>query len=221
MKSFLLTITSVFCVILLQAQSLTLPLKEWKGKLENTFVFYITGDGGFNNFSNDLGSEISKSGYETIALNAKSYFWDKKSPRTVASEISKVISEKLHTGKYDDFILIGYSFGADVMPFIENEFSAEIRSKLKSVILLSPSSTTDFQIRLMDMFGKSAKRSMDVLSAINQMHVPKMTIFFGSDEKDFPTDKIHLKNIKVIRLPGGHHYEGNIKELSSVVIHNF
>ncbi|MBS1656425.1 MAG: virulence factor family protein, partial [Bacteroidetes bacterium] len=128
------------------------------------------------------------------------------------------LESKLNGRKNQQFILIGYSFGADVTPFIVNKFAAGIKSKLLSVILMGPSTSTDFEIHWTDILGGNKKRDMDVVAEVNNMGSQPVTIISGSDETSFPYGAIKLKKYSHEVLPGGHHFEGNTKEVVSAIL---
>src|SRR4030095_8505034 len=98
---------------------------------------------------------------------------------------------------------------ADVIPFIVNKLPDLLKKKLVCVILLSPSTTTDFEIHWSDLLGSNKKRSMDVVAEINRMGNYKTVTLFGSDEHGFPVKSIKLPNYINEKLPGGHHYDGD------------
>lgn len=222
MKSlFFCFLVWAFKTTLCSAQSQSLPIKCWEGSASKELVFYITGDGGLNKFSTALSTFINQQGYNICVLDARSYFWSRKTPQKAAADIASVITGKLPPGGGYRFSIAGYSFGADVLPFIVNNLPVSLKSQLKSVTLLSPSTTTDFQVHILDMLGAGKRRGMDVVAAISQMQSPKTVILFGSDEKDFPVDKLTPANDKVLLLPGGHHFEGNTREVAELIIANF
>jgi type IV secretory pathway VirJ component len=198
-----------------------LPLKEWHVAVQTPFILYISGDGGLNNFSTDLCGTINRAGYSISAVNAKSYFWDKKTPERTATDISLYLQRILQGRTNQQLILVGYSFGADVMPFIVNRLPDSLRKKLVAVILLAPSTSTDFEIHWSDIFGGNSKRSMDVIAEINKMNVPKIVTLFGSDETSFPVKKIMLKNYSNEYLPGGHHFDGDTEEVGRTMMKYF
>lgn len=198
-----------------------LPIKTWTGSAGKPLIFYISGDGGLNQFSTDLSVGINRKGFSTIALNARSYFWNKKPAEQASRDIAAAIEREMVAGSHKTFVVVGYSFGADVLPFVVNRFPPALRRKLQSVVLISPSVSTDLQIHLLDMLTSSSRRNMDVVSEINRMGTLKTTIFFGSDEKDFPVSKITLANHDIEILPGGHHFEGNTSDLANYVVKSF
>ena len=103
------------------------------------FVLYITGDGGWNDFSRSLSQEFSKKGYPVVALNAKKYFWDKKTAQQTAIDVTKLITTYQRLFKKRKVLLLGYSFGADVIPFVYNNLNKDLASQIINISLLSPS----------------------------------------------------------------------------------
>src|SRR3974390_3039131 len=84
--------------------------------MSKPLILYISGDGGFNNFSEAFMKEWNNNGYPVVALNAKSYFWNTKTPDVVTADVSGLITRYLSLWRRNEVILVGYSFGADVMP---------------------------------------------------------------------------------------------------------
>ncbi|MFT3676411.1 MAG: AcvB/VirJ family lysyl-phosphatidylglycerol hydrolase [Chitinophagaceae bacterium] len=198
-----------------------LPVQEWAGANDKPLVLYISGDGGLNDFSKSLCAGINGKGYNVTAINSRSYFWDKKTPGQTASDINNYITGKLKGRVSQQIILIGYSFGADVAPFVANRLDSNLSGKLKSVILLSPSGSTDFEIHWSDLLGGDRKRSSDVVAEINKMKVNRLATVFGSNETDFPVSNIKVSHYYNYRLTGGHHYAGNIEDLVRLLETNF
>lgn len=217
-KKILIAIILSISSFMSNAQSNSLPVKELSSATQTPFIFYITGDGGFNNFSIDLCTEINKAGYPVTTLNAKSYFWDKKTPDQTATDISTYLENQLKRRKNQQIVLVGYSFGADVLPFIVNRLPDTVKKKLISIVLLSPSTSTDFEIHFSDMFGTPKKRAMDVVAEINKMGNHKTVLMFGDDEEGFPEKEISLKNIVIKTMAGGHHYDGNTAEVAKTMM---
>ena len=208
-------------VIVTFAQKSKLPLKEWNTAADKPLVFYISGDGGYTSFSGSLCAAITKAGYKLTSLNSKSYFDDQKKPQQTTDDIVNYLNVQFSKRKDQRFILIGYSFGADITPFVINLFPDSIKKKLISVVLLSPSTSTDFETHVWDKLGWKKKRSMDVVAEVNKLGTVKTTIILGSDDTDFPINSIKLKNYGHELLPGGHHYEGNTDEVARTMMKYF
>ena len=197
----------------------SLPIKEWTSlSHDKPLLFYISGDGGLNKFSVGLCQSINDKGFDVIALDAKAYFNDKKTPEQTTLDIAGYLSKKL-TGRANRKIaLIGYSFGADVLPFILNRLPKNILDDVEVSFIMASSGSTDFEIHWLDMFGGNKKRSMDVVDEINKIPNQKIIIINGSDDNNLDMNRIHLKKYTLVVLPGGHHFDGDTKEIVGKII---
>ena len=81
-------------------------------------ILYISGDGGMNSFTTSLINSLNQKGYAVLALDAKSYFWHKKEPAEFATAMTQAVSSYMRNKKKNSFVVLGYSFGADVAPFL-------------------------------------------------------------------------------------------------------
>ncbi len=160
---------------------------------------------------------LNKQGFPVIGLNAKDYFWIKKKPAEAASAIEAAINESNKEWKKKNIVLIGYSFGADVAPFILTNFSATLAGKVNHLILLSPSSKTDFEIHVLQMMGWGKNSGESVSAEINKISKP-ITIIVGDDENEFPFSQLIIKNKQIVKMPGGHHYDGNVNALCKQIV---
>ena len=199
------------------SQKTVLPL-SFHSNADTTkpLVFYISGDGGFNKFSTAFMETLNKQGYAVIGLNAKEYFWNKKTPQEAANAIESAINESNKQWKKKNIVLIGYSFGADVAPFMLTHFSPALAGKIDHLILLSPSPRTDFEIHILQMFGWGKDSGESVPDEINKISA-SVTIITGDDETEFPFSELKIKNKQVIKMPGGHHYDGDVNALCNKI----
>src|SRR5690348_12054349 len=70
--------------------------REWlTAPGDKPLLFYITGDGGLNSFSSGLCSTLNKQGYDVIALNARKYFWSKKTTQQATADIENFLLRKI------------------------------------------------------------------------------------------------------------------------------
>jgi type IV secretory pathway VirJ component len=212
----------------LHAQSvpgnLPVQLKPVTTDASSPLIFYITGDGGMKKFSANVIDEFQRKQYPVIALNALKYFWNKKTPAQAATDVSNLIRYYQHQwNNHAGVILIGYSLGADVMPFIYTSMPAALQNEVHQVVLLSPSRFTDLEVHLSDMLGKGSNKGKSVPAEINKINKPLLLVF-GAEEKDFNFAELTVGNYKKIVLPGGHAYDedagGVAGRLMSMFVHS-
>ncbi len=221
-KIILLFILSSPMLLASKAMTQTLPVKEWPSTAhDKPLIFYISGDGGLNKFSSALCESLNKKGYDVYALNARSYFNDRKTPEQATLDVHNYLTAKTAGRKNKKIVLIGYSFGADVLPFILNRLQKNVLDNVTASILMAPSGSTDFEIHWSDIFGGNTKRDMDVVAEINKLNnVDNIVIINGSDEKDLAVNKISLKKYTHEVLPGGHHFDGDTDEITNVILNH-
>ncbi len=196
-----------------------LPVREWNASVhDKPLLFYISGDGGLNKFSTGLCESFNQKGFDVVALNSRSYFYDKKTPEETAKDISDYLSGKLAGRANSKIVFIGYSFGADVLPFVLNRLSKNIAEKVEISFIMASSGSTDFEIHWLDMLGNGKKRSLGVVSEINKLQNEKIVIITGSDDNNLDIKQISLDKYTLVVLPGGHHFDNDIDEIVQKIL---
>jgi type IV secretory pathway VirJ component len=183
-------------------------------------VMYITGDGGWNKFSKNLSIALAAKGYPVIALDARDYFWKKKTAAQTSFDVAQLIRNYQKIWNRKKIILVGYSFGADVMPFVYNLLPADLSAAVANINLLSPSPNTDFEIHLSVLLGAGFSGGEMVVSAVNKITTKPLTLVFGAEENNFPINQLKNHNFVNVRLEGGHHYDGDeVKLCETILLH--
>lgn len=210
-KYYLLLLTCLFSTVIATAQTdiskLPVTVKAPPvGIAQHPVVLYITGDGGMKKFSVDMVNTLAGKGFPVIGLNALKYFWSKKTPQQAATDIAALLQHYAAQWNNHAFILVGYSMGADVLPFIYRQLSPALQSQVQHLVFMSPSANTDMVVHLSDMLGKTSTGNMSVPGAMNGITGKPLLLIFGQDEKDFDMKQLTISNYKHLVLPGGHHY---------------
>ena len=171
-------------------------------------IVYITGDGGWNNFNQQMVQEFEHQGYGVVALNSRKYFWSEKTPEEFARDITQLTAYYLKGWKKSSVIIVGYSFGADVASFLPNRLSADFNRKIKKIALISPSASTDFVIRLSDLVGETENlnRKYKVKPEIDQIALPVVCTFGKGETKVLKSGLKIKKGLTMVELPGDHRY---------------
>ncbi len=228
-RNFGLTITAVtlFIVSFLLTgcdSSKDFNVAEWNSHSDKPIIFYISGDSGFNTFSKGIGENLHSLGYDVFALDTKSYFWNYKSPKKASHDVEKYIKKQLKGRENQNVILVGFSFGSEVVPFIYNRFSDDLKSKLEQVFVIGPTTTNNFRIQFNEYIGaeEASKENLLVIPEINKMgNVPVTVVLSDEEFTAFPYKEITLgSNYQMKHLAGDHHYGGNTKMLADFINDN-
>jgi type IV secretory pathway VirJ component len=191
-------------------KKLNLPLHittSTKDKVSPYMVVFISGDGGWTDFDQQMASAFAIKGAPVIGLDALKYFWQKKSPEETTTDILKVMETYAEEWKKEKILLVGYSFGADIIPFVYNRIPEKIKNNIVGLGLLSPSKETDFEVHVSELLDiDNASSGFSVPNEINKISNIHPICFFGKDEDDSPIKEISKETAKIIYLDGGHHY---------------
>lgn len=183
-----------------------IPAKKQAGE---TMVLFLTGDGGMNSFSQKLADEYASAGIPVVALSSSKYFWKRRTPDQSAIDIGALMNKYSRELKKKAILLCGYSFGADVMPFIYMRLPEDLKEKVSRIQLLSPSAYTDFEVHLSYLF---VSKKFDIASEVKKITKPVLC-YYGTSESDKPLSALTMKNFKLIMLKGDHHYDNSFSEI--------
>lgn len=196
-----------------------LELSPERGSKEE-LVIYLTGDGGWNNFSKNLSQELEKQGYGVVALNSLKYFWIEKSPEVLAHDIELIAEYFMKKWSKTSIIIIGYSFGADVASFLPSYLPVDLKKKIKRIALLSPWASTDFVVKISDFFWEkdTDTRKFKVCPEIENSTLPIVCIFGEGEDLILKSCLQNDKELTIYELPGNHEYKNNYSELVEKVL---
>ncbi|MGN6616401.1 MAG: AcvB/VirJ family lysyl-phosphatidylglycerol hydrolase [Ilyomonas sp.] len=199
-----------------------LPLATYAASTNDTskpVIVYYTGDGGFNSFSTSFAKQLNSKGYNIVSFNSLKYFWRTKTPEQAAADAIQVIEYAQKTYNRKRFVLIGYSFGADVMPFIFNRLPKRLQVDTKYMVLMSPSTHTDFTVHVTELLGRNNKGSSNIPEEINKITgIPLLIVAGEKEEGGLNTSSLTIPNIHKLIIPGGHHYDSDPSFVVNTII---
>ncbi len=181
----------------------------------------ITGDGGWVGIDKSLASAFAEAGVATVGLDALKYFWKKRTPDETAQAIARIARHYSAAWKRPEVILVGYSRGADLAPFIAARIGPAERVKLALVALLGPGTFAEFEVHAIDIFSSvrrdSALPTEDALRATAGR--TRVLCVRGSDEKDSLCPHVEdLPWVRQVVLSGGHHFDGDYQGIARLVL---
>nr|prf virurence gene [Agrobacterium tumefaciens] len=110
---------------------LGLPITVLEAKpVMDTMAVIYSGDGGWRDLDEEVGSALQKQGVPVIGVDALRYFWKEKDPKEVAGDLARIIDTYRKEWKVKNVVLIGYSFGADIIPATYNLLPDRVKSSV-------------------------------------------------------------------------------------------
>ncbi|MFZ5579231.1 MAG: alpha/beta fold hydrolase [Pseudomonadota bacterium] len=180
-------------------------------------VIFYSGDGGWRTIDRRLGDALARDGYAVIGIDALRYFWRRRTPDGVAADLARLIEHYREAWALDRIVLVGYSFGANIVPFAYNRLPEELRQQVRMVALLSPELSTDFEIHMAGWLGQQAsgQTAMPILPEV--LRIPEQAVLcVHGDKEAASTLCTHpaLRQREIVVLPGGHHYDDRYDALA-------
>lgn len=197
-----------------------LPLRAFpSSKNQGVLFIYFTGDGGWNNFSQQLAERLNNNN-PVVVFDSRKYFWNAKTPDIFAGDVQRVIDYYRNIWKLDKVAIVGYSFGADVAAFLPARLKSTTSGHLLPMVLLSPSYSSDFEVKLSDLLGSSSKveRKYNVQDALLKGNFPVLCVF-GEDEDLYLKESLgKLGKVKIKEIPGSHRYGNNVELITDLIL---
>jgi type IV secretory pathway VirJ component len=198
-----------------------LPLVEVPavGKDTSCFAVIISGDGGWASIDRQLGNTLAARGVPVVGVNSLKYFWKRRTPDEAGKDLERILRHYMTLWKKDKAVLIGYSRGADVLPFMANRLPEDLLAKVSLVALIGPERTVDFQFHLTDWLGNpSRKTDLPVRPEVEKLKGMKILCVYGDDETQSLCHDLDPGLATIISKKGGHHLGGDYKGLAETIL---
>jgi len=192
------------------------PAKDMSG---DTLAVIVSGDGGWASIDRELGAVLAGRGIPVVGLNSLQYFWTRRTPEGTASDLERVLRYYLISWSKNKALLIGYSRGADVLPFMANRLPDDLRTRVQAVALLGPSQMVDFEFHLTDWLTNATRTTArPILPEVEKLNGMKVLCLYGSTETDSLCKNLDATLAKGTPLTGGHHFDGNYEAIADTIL---
>ncbi len=198
-----------------------LPLVEMPAREQPSDILAVimSGDGGWAGLDRDIGNQLSSRGTAVVGIDSLRYFWKRRSPEEAASDLQRVLGHYLQAWGKNRVALIGYSIGAEVLPFMADRLPKELLERVQLVAMLGASPTADFEFHLTEWLGiPSGDPSLPVLPEVRKLKGVRILCVQGSEERDSLCRSLSPAEAQVITLKGGHHFGGDYKSIADAIL---
>jgi type IV secretory pathway VirJ component len=202
-----------------------------KGRGDVMAIIY-SGDGGWADLDRRLGIAFIDRGIPVLGVNTFKYYWRNRTPQESAHELDALMTKYLGVWGKKRIWLVGFSFGADVLPTIIDKLSPANRARITQLVLLSPSRDVTFEIELegymikQGWFKQHLKTALQHINPITHYDAlpplqalqgkPPVVCYYGLDDADDSVcDQPGLPAwITVHAKKGSHHFDGGYQPLA-------
>jgi type IV secretory pathway VirJ component len=198
-----------------------LPLVEVPAHERRSKVIAVlySGDGGWRDLDRSLAGVLSAKGMSVVGVDVLRYYWRTRQPDSAARDLARIVHSYKRRWGGEKVVLIGFSFGANVIPFIVNRLPPDVRSDIRLITLLSPERTTAFEVSPAGWVGKASDATIPIEPELKSLSTIRLQCVYGEDEaQDSLCTLPSAAGFELIRKPGGHHFDHNYDELADSII---
>jgi type IV secretory pathway VirJ component len=150
----------------------------------------LSGDGGWAGLDKEVGGALAARGIPVVGWSSLQYYWHARTPEEAAHDLERTLRHYLAAWGRERAVLVGYSFGADVLPFLVQRLPADLRQRIAEVALLSPSTTAQFEFHVVEWIGHDAADALPTAPAIASLAGLRLFCFKGEKEADSGCDAV-------------------------------
>jgi type IV secretory pathway VirJ component len=134
-----------------------------------------------------------------------------------AANLARIIRHYTSAWHVNHVILVGYSFGADVLPFLVNRLPSDAAAHVRSVALLGLSGTAVFEFRLTSWLGAGSRSKYETAPEVERLRVPVVCVY-GENENGSECHDLKGLHVTSTEVGRGHHFGGDYARLVSVIL---
>jgi type IV secretory pathway VirJ component len=183
----------------------------------DTFAIILSGDGGWAGLDKEVAEALSAHGISVVGLDSLRYFWSARTAEGLAKDTDHMIRYYLAHLAKNRVLLIGYSQGADVLPFAVNRLPAATRARVALAVLMGMSEHALFEFHVSSWIANDTTGPL-TLPEVNRIAGIPVSCIYGDGDKDSLCPKLDPNRVQVVKLPGGHHFNGDYAGLARVIL---
>jgi type IV secretory pathway VirJ component len=177
----------------------------------------LSGDGGWAGLDKDIAAALNAAGVPVVGLDSLRYFWTARTPDGIAADLDRMIGYYTAAWHKPKVILIGYSQGADVLPFAFNRLTTAARADVAVAAVLGLSPHALFEFHLSNWLGDDDSGPA-TLPEMNRIAGIPVLCVYGADESDSLCPTLDAHRFTLIETKGGHHFDGDYAALARQIL---
>jgi type IV secretory pathway VirJ component len=195
-----------------------LPIVETRAAgTSDLFAVFLSGDGGWAGIDKNVAAALVARGISVAGVDSLRYFWSARTPQGLAADLDRILRYYAFHWKKNRALVIGYSQGADVLPFALNRLPLASRRRVVLAALLGLDSSADFEFHVAS-WVVNGDSGLPVQPEINRLSVPAALCIYGDDDADSLCPRLLPSRVRIVKLPGGHHFNGDYDAVAQVVV---
>jgi type IV secretory pathway VirJ component len=180
------------------------------GPSRSLLAVILSGDGGWAAGDKQMAAALAEKGIPVVGFDSPSYLAVKRTPDGAASDLGRLLQHYLSAWHKQQVLLIGYSHGADMAPFMVSRLSPDLRNRIRLLALLGLEDRASFQFHLADIVTEFRHEGdLPVLPEMQKLRGMTLLCVRGSNESKSLCSQLDPSLARVETHAGGHRIAGN------------
>lgn len=186
---------------------------------QRTVALYLSGDMGFHaGLGPGIAERLARRGIDVVTENSLHFFRTRRTPEQTGAMIAQGLRRALTIDSGARLLLLGQSFGADMiapsLPYVPES----LRKRIAFVGLIVPGATRQWRASPSEIFSFGEPYENAVMAARRLSWVPLLCIH-GAREAESLCPSLRQPNATLVELPGGHELHHDPDAASTVLLH--
>jgi len=187
------------------------------GSSGSWFGVFLTGDGGWVGLDKGVSAELARHDIPIIGWDSLKYFWSPRTPEGASKDLDRVLRHFSRQLGKSHALLIGYSQGADTMPFMVNRLPAATREMVGLTTLLGISDSAVFEFHVANWLG-TPSGGLPTAPELERWSGSPYLCLYGQDDADSACKQLTGHDGISLEMRGGHHFGGEYSEIAEQIL---
>lgn len=181
-------------------------------------ALYLSGDMGFHaGLGPEIAERLSRNGVSIVTENSLHFFRTRRTPEQTGAMIADGLRRAIAIDPGAPLLLLGQSFGADVIAPSLPYVPTPLRKRIAFVGLIVPGATREWRASPSEIFSIGEPEEDAVMAARGLSWAPLLCIY-GLEERASLCPSLRQRNATVVALPGGHPLKHDADAVSGVLM---
>lgn len=199
-----------------------LPLVELPAAANSNgpFAILYSGDGGWRDLDRSLADVLAGRGMPVVGVDLLHYYWKPRSPAQAGSDLARIITYYQGAWRRRQVVLIGFSLGANVLPFLVNRLPPAQRAAVRLISLLSAERATAFEVDPKNWLGLPTRGGMTPIGPELQ-RLPRslvQCVYGEAEAAESLCTTPAARGTRVLRKSGDHHFDYDYERLADDIL---
>lgn len=169
-----------------------------------TVALYLSGDMGFHaGLGPDVADRLTRQGIPVVAENSLHFFRTRRTPEEAGAMIADGLRRAIALDPDARLLLLGQSFGADVIAPSLPYVPTELRRRIAFIGLIVPGATRQWRASPSEIFSFNEPEE-DATTAAQRLSWTPLLCIHGAQEAASLCPALRQPNVTRLELPGGH-----------------